>query len=162
MKRVALRLLVATLCLAVGVACFFALSRLRQQNKRERVKAAAVRLTNQFHEAVFNGDTHTLNDLLADDFKGIGHTSMGVFTVSKGEQIASAKASKEAQEAAGKPVPSITLTNVSARDEGAKIVVEADAIARMSGERDFRRHLVYTFVEQGGRLQLLSTEFRQD
>jgi ketosteroid isomerase-like protein len=160
MNRIALRLSVAALTLILGLTTFFAVNRLRQRTRSDRAKAEAVRLTNQFHEAVFAGDTNALNNILADDFKGIGHTNMGIFTVSKAEQLAASKAGKEAQEDAAESIPSMTLSNLNVHEEGETIVVEADAMALMGKER-FSRHLIYTFAARQGHLQLISSKFKQ-
>ena len=118
-------------------------------------------MTEQFHEAVFAGDTNALNNILSDDFKGIGHTNMGYLYVSKAEQVAAAKAGRDAQVAAGETMPSMTLNNVSVHEAGATIVVEADATALISKER-FSHHLIYIFAERQGRLQLVSSEFKSE
>jgi hypothetical protein len=156
MKRIALRLTVAILTLAVGVTSVFVLHRLYLRVKADRVKAEAIKLTNQFHEAAMKGDANTLDKLLADDFKGIGHTNMSLYTISKAEQLAATKAVGNSSEP---KTGSITVTDANAREDGANIVVEGDATIRENGESD-TRHFIYIFAERQGHLRLISSEYK--
>jgi len=158
MHRIALHLAVAVLTLTLGVASFFAVNRLYQGAKRAKIKAEAIKLTDQFHKAVMKGDANSLDYILAEDFKGIGHTNMGLYTVSKAEQLAATKAVG----ASDRPkTGSITVTNEDAREDGVNIVVEGDAVARENGEADVPMHFIYTFAERQDRLRLVSSEFKQ-